>query len=273
MANDAPVVQAAPVARKRIYWFVPIVLSILAAVAAYMTVLEDAKADLHANRLEAQVQEYLSNPPQEVFPNHEENRNRAKADRERQEFINRKLGIEPEAAKDEDNPYHEVLDRARARELEAIRQHREVSRFILSVVERDEEGLDGRLSLGTRRAILTSDQTRHLFREPKLEEYLDGRSLVALPIAGAVAGVIWGMAISWAATYPNLGWRRLSISLAALGILGAVCYPSDRASSLDRLGAAVGLAVVTPLVVLIGREVVLWIVRGFVSKSAVPPAQ
>jgi hypothetical protein len=273
VTDDLRTPQTAPRARKRVYWPVPIVLSILAAVAAYLAVLEDAKAELYANRLEALVQQYLLNPPEEVFPNHEANRKRAQAERERQAFINRTLGEEEPQRSELADEYDAVIDLIRAREVEATKKHRETSKFIESLIERDVRTLEIQIPDASKQTLLTSDQTKGLFREAKLEEYLEKRGMFTLPIAGGVAGFLWGMAISWAATYPNLGWRRLSISLAALGILGAVCYPSDRASSLDRLGAAVGLAVVTPLALLVGREIVLWIVRGFTSKSAAPPAQ
>lgn len=89
--------------------------------------------------------------------------------------------------------------------------------------------------------------------------------IVVIIVIGAIGFALFVLAVSWVLEYPNVGWRRIAISLAPLvGIGTGFIYWSAYDHTMQSIVVAVIGTVGFCVAILFCRDMVLWIKAGFI---------
>lgn len=81
----------------------------------------------------------------------------------------------------------------------------------------------------------------------------------------AVVGFLLPLAVGWMATYPHSGWKRVCVLIAPIACCAMLPVLANLYKEAPPASFVVGaiFLVGSPLLILISRELVLWIIRGF----------
>lgn len=103
------------------------------------------------------------------------------------------------------------------------------------------------------------------FFEPRLNDYLNLSESAESALAAGGYGLLLSLLLFWVNTYPHLGWHRLGLAvIPAAGVAsGLVIWVGEDTEIITAIGLTAFIAVLAGVLVLVARDAVEWIRRGF----------